>query len=61
LLEEMEGNIFRLGIARDGESPTWSKTLSMHGNTPRENREISHFPTENGAVGRIGKSKDARR
>ena len=50
-----------LASARDAESPTWSKTLSMYGNTPRENREISHFPRRNGSVGRIGKSEDARR
>ena len=50
-----------LASARDAESPTWSKTLSMYGNTPRENREISDLPRRNGRVGRIGKAEDARR
>lgn len=41
--------------------PTESKTPRMCGNTSRETREVSCSPTEDGAVGRIGKSEDARR
>jgi RNA-directed DNA polymerase len=36
-----------------------SKTLCMHRNTSRENREIPCSPVTDGATGRIGKSKDA--
>ena len=42
--------------------PTGSKTLSMHGTTSHENREIPGFPDGSQlAAGRSGKSKDARR
>ena len=42
--------------------PTGSKTLSMHGNTSHENREIPAFPDGSQlTAGRSGKSKDARR
>ena len=44
----------RWGLAR-------SETPSMRGNTSRENREIPCSPTEDGAAGRVGKSKDTRR
>src|SRR6516164_5906886 len=37
-----------------------SKTPSTYGNTLRGNREILWLPTADGAVGRIGKSKDVR-
>jgi RNA-directed DNA polymerase len=37
-----------------------SKTLSMHRNTSRENREIPCSPVTHGKAGRIGKSKDVR-
>ena len=38
-----------------------SKTPCTHGNTLLGNREILGLPTADGAVGRIGKSKDVRR
>ena len=38
-----------------------SETLSMSGNTSRENRESLWSPEADGASGRIGKSKDTRR
>ena len=41
--------------------PARSETLCMCGNTSRENREILCPPAADGAAGRIGKSKDARR
>jgi hypothetical protein len=41
--------------------PAEPKNLSMHGNTSRENREVFCSPAVDGVVGRIGKSKDARR
>ena len=45
-----------------GGDPTGSKTLSMHGNTSHENREIPAFPDGSQlAAGRSGKSEDARR
>ena len=45
-----------------GWDPTGSKTLSMHGNTSHENREIPAFPDGSQlAAGRSGKSEDARR
>jgi hypothetical protein len=37
-----------------------SKNLSMYRNTSRENREIPCLPVNDGAAGRIGKSKDVR-
>jgi RNA-directed DNA polymerase len=45
-------------IRRD---PARSETLCTYGNTSHENREILCPPTVDGAVGRVGKSKDARR
>jgi RNA-directed DNA polymerase len=41
--------------------PAESKAPRMHGNTSRENREVSCLPAADGAGGRIGKSQDARR
>jgi len=41
--------------------PARSETPCMYGNTSRENREILCPPAQDGAAGRIGKSKDARR
>ena len=41
--------------------PARSETPGMYGNTSRENREILCPPVADGAAGRIGKSKDARR
>jgi hypothetical protein len=42
--------------------PAWSETPGMYGNTLRENREVPCPPTANdGAVGRVEKSKDVRR
>jgi len=41
--------------------PARSETPCMCGNTSRENREILCPPAADGAAGRIGKSKDARR
>jgi len=45
-------------IRRD---PARSETLCTYGSTSHENREILCPPTVDGAVGRVGKSKDARR
>ncbi len=48
-------------IARPGKSDgdlARSKNLCMHRTTSRENREIPCSPVNNGATGRIGKSKD---
>src|ERR1700690_2387125 len=41
--------------------PARSETLSPYGKTSHENREILCPPAADGAAGRIGKSKDARR
>jgi adenine-specific DNA methylase len=41
--------------------PARSETPSMCGNTSRENREVLCSPSVDGAVGRVGKSKDTRR
>ena len=41
--------------------PARSETLCTYGNTSHENREILCPPAADGAAGRIGKSKDARR
>jgi hypothetical protein len=41
--------------------PARSETLCTYGNTSHENREILCLPTVDGAAGRVGKSKDARR
>jgi RNA-directed DNA polymerase len=41
--------------------PARSETLCTHGNTSHENREILCPPAVDGAAGRVGKSKDARR
>jgi hypothetical protein len=41
--------------------PARSKTWCMHGSTSREIREILSSPAADGAVGRVEKSKDARR
>jgi hypothetical protein len=42
-------------------SPARSETPCTCGNTSRENREVLCLPTVDGTVGRVGKSKDARR
>ena len=42
-------------------SPARSETPCMSGHTSRENRESLWSPVADGAAGRIGKSKDARR
>ena len=41
--------------------PARSKTPCTYGNTSHENREILCPPAGDGAAGRVGKSKDARR
>ena len=41
--------------------PARSETPCMYGNTSRENREVPCPPAEDGAAGRVGKSKDTRR
>ena len=41
--------------------PARSETPCTYGNTSRENREIPCPPAADGAAGRVGKSKDARR
>jgi RNA-directed DNA polymerase len=41
--------------------PARPETLCTYGNTSHENREIPCSPTVDGAGGRVGKSKDARR
>ena len=43
------------------QSPARSETPSTYGNTSHENREILCSPAADGAAGRVGKSKDARR
>src|SRR4029077_2527068 len=43
------------------QSPARSETPSTYGNTSRGNREIPSPPRAAVALGRIGKSKDARR
>ena len=42
-------------------SPARSETPCTYGNTMIGNREILWSPTADGAVGRVGKSKDVRR
>ena len=42
-------------------NPARSETLGTYGNTSHENREIPCPPEEDGASGRVGKSKDVRR
>jgi hypothetical protein len=42
-------------------SPARSETPGMPGHTSRENRESPWSPVADGAAGRIGKFKDARR
>jgi hypothetical protein len=41
--------------------PARSQTPCTYGNTSHENREVLGSPTADGAAGRVGKSKDARR
>jgi hypothetical protein len=41
--------------------PARSETPCTRGNTSRGNREIPGSPAADGAVGRVGKSKDTRR
>ncbi len=41
--------------------PARSETPCTHGNTSRENREVLSPSAADGAAGRVGKSKDARR
>ena len=41
--------------------PARSETLRTYGDTSHENREILCPPVVDGAAGRVGKSKDARR
>lgn len=47
---------FRQGEKSTG--PAWSETSRMHRTTSRENREIPGSPRADGALGRVGKSKD---
>ena len=42
-------------------SPARSETPCTYGNTSHENREVPCSPEEDGASGRVGKSKDVRR
>ena len=49
---------YRIGEVR--RYPARSETPGMHGNNPRENRELLR-PPEPARLGRIEKSKDARR
>jgi hypothetical protein len=41
--------------------PARSETPCTYGNTSHENREVLGSPATDGAAGRVGKSKDARR
>jgi hypothetical protein len=41
--------------------PARSQTPCTYGNASRENREVLGSPAADGAAGRVGKSKDARR
>ena len=43
------------------QGPARSETPCTYGNTSRGNREIPCLPAADGAVGRVGKSKDVRR
>ena len=43
------------------QGPARSETPCTYGSTSRENREIPCLPAADGAVGRVGKSKDVRR
>ena len=43
------------------QSPARSQTPSTYGSTSRGNREIPSSPRVEDALGRVGKSKDARR
>jgi hypothetical protein len=42
-------------------SPARSETPCTHGHTSRGSREVPWSPAADGAVGRVGKSKDVRR
>lgn len=48
-------------LSRDGLGMARSESLSVHGSTLRENREIPELPAVDGAAGRVGKSKDPSR
>ncbi len=61
VLPVTEGNTETNDIAMLGSGLAWSRTPCMYGTTLRENREIPWLPTEDGRLGRIGKSKDALR
>lgn len=59
--EVVPENRRRNPLRREGEEQwglAWSTTLSMRGSTLRENRETLRPPTEDGGVGRDGKSED---
>ena len=56
------GRLCPAGRVREtGRGPARSEHLGMHGHTSRENRESRGLPVADGATGRVGKSKDARR
>jgi hypothetical protein len=59
---EVCGRQHRLRRYREMQpSPARSETPCTYGNTSHENREVLCSPAADGAVGRVGKSKDTRR
>jgi|SRR6266446_935182 hypothetical protein len=58
----MSGRHHRAHRYREMRSgPARSETPCTHGNISHENREVPCPPATDGAAGRVGKSKDARR
>ena len=56
-----EGNTARGRHRESSVGPARSETRDTCGTSLRENREIPCSPAADGAAGRVGKSKDARR
>jgi hypothetical protein len=56
-----EGNTVAHRYREMRPGPARSQTPCTYGNTSHENREVLGSPAADGAAGRVGKSKDARR
>ena len=56
-----EGNTMAHRYREMRPGPARSQTPCTYGNTSHENREVLGPPAADGAAGRVGKSKDARR
>ena len=56
---EVEGNTWRTDKGKVRPGLAWLSTPSMRGSTLRENRETLRPSTEDGTVGRDGKSEDS--